>query len=73
MLASLDTDAQTDYVVKRFKPTLVIRDPSPTRAAVEVAAGAEARAAVAAGAEARAAVAAEAAAEATAEAAAIFP
>ena len=65
MLASLDTDAQTDYVVKRFKPTLVIRDPSPARAAVEVA--------VAAGAEARAAVAAEAAAEATAEAAAIFP
>lgn len=31
VLASFDADSETDFVVKRFKPTLVIRDSSPGR------------------------------------------
>ena len=38
VLASFDADGQTGYVVKRFKPTLVVRDSSPAHDSVALAA-----------------------------------
>ena len=40
VLASFDADGQTGYVVKRFKPTLVVRDSSPAHDPVALAAAA---------------------------------